>query len=82
MVIQGHNGECVSLQLSLLLRAMGPRFTLFLTVALSPCERGRNDQRPGMLWLLSFIALFIILNFSVSRETECVRNLMKYIQFE
>ena len=35
-----------------------------------------------MLWLLSFIALFIILNFFVSRETECVCNLMKYIQFE
>ena len=36
MVIQGQNGECVSVQFFLLLRAMGPRFTLFLIVALSP----------------------------------------------
>ena len=45
VVIQGQNGECVSVQFFLWLRATGPRFTLFLIVALSPVAAPEQKLR-------------------------------------
>ena len=47
-------------------------------VYITPTSRaivGPRPKDPCLLWLLSFIAQFIILKFFVSRETECVCNL-------